>query len=299
MATKSSFSTLSSYAFADTMSVFDERIQLTVGAREQRVTAENFRTNGTTSSSYGESALSPAVGLVVKPWKNVSLYGNYIQGLQQGTIVGSTFANAGQVFPPYVSTQYEAGVKTDWGRFTTTLSAFEISQPSTIVDTATNTLTLNGEQRNRGIEFNVFGELSESVRLLGGAMFMDARMVKTQGGVSDGLEAAGVPKIRAVLGSEWDTPFLRGLTLNGRVVHTTSQFVDITNPRRSIPDWTTVDLGARYRIEKSQNWTGGPVVVRFNVENVLGQDYWATTANSNILVQGTPRTFRLSSTFNF
>jgi iron complex outermembrane receptor protein len=78
---------------------------------------------------------------VVKPfWQNVSFYGNWIQGLQQGTVVSATYSNAGEVFPPYVTTQYEAGVKIDWGRLTTTASLFQISQPSTIVNVATNTL---------------------------------------------------------------------------------------------------------------------------------------------------------------
>ncbi len=51
------------------------------------------------TSGYDQSALSPSVAVVVKPfWENVSFYGNFIQGLQQGAIVGATFANAGEVF---------------------------------------------------------------------------------------------------------------------------------------------------------------------------------------------------------
>jgi iron complex outermembrane receptor protein len=34
------------------------------------------------------------------------------------------------VFPLFKSTQYEAGIKVDWGKFTATASVFQISRPS-------------------------------------------------------------------------------------------------------------------------------------------------------------------------
>ena len=115
---KASTQMLQSIGIADTLSAAGKRIQLTVGARLQQVQASNFNTTtGAQTSNYNQSALSPSVALVFKPWENVSVYGNFIQGLQQGTIVGPTFANAGEVFPPFKSTQYEAGVKVDWGKF--------------------------------------------------------------------------------------------------------------------------------------------------------------------------------------
>ena len=37
---------------------------------------------------------------VTKPWKQLSLYGNYIEGLAEGPIAPDGTVNAGQVFPP-------------------------------------------------------------------------------------------------------------------------------------------------------------------------------------------------------
>jgi len=106
----------------------DKRIQLTVGGRFQQVNSENFNVvTGAPTSSYGQNALSPAVAVLVKPRENVSVYANYIQGLEQGDTVGPNFANAGTVFLPYKTTQYEAGVKVDWGKLTTTVSLFQIT----------------------------------------------------------------------------------------------------------------------------------------------------------------------------
>ena len=91
----------------DTLSVLDERVQLTLGARLQQIDVRTFNTTtGVLTNSYDEDAVTPMVGLVVKPWSNVSLYGNYIEGLQQGQTAPATAANADETFPPYVTKQY-------------------------------------------------------------------------------------------------------------------------------------------------------------------------------------------------
>jgi len=282
----------SSFAIADTLSVLDERVQLTVGVRRQRVASANFdTTTGARTSGYEESAWSPAAGLIVKPTDRLSLYANYIQGLQQGTVVGDRYANAGEVFPPYKTKQYEAGLKYDFGRLAATFSAFQIAVPSTMEDPATNVLGLDGEQRNRGLEFSAFGELARGLRVLGGVAYTDARLTKTPGGANDGKKAAGVPTVRATLGAEWDVPFLPGLTLNGRVIHTGSMYIDTLLPRRQLPAWTTLDLGMRYAATLGRT----PVTLRADLKNVFDKSYWASSAFN----LGTPRTLLLSAAFDF
>jgi len=297
--TKTSTQNLSSLGFADTLSAVDNRIQLTVGARLQQVAAANFNpTTGAQTSAYDQSALSPAVALVFKPWQNVSIYGNFIQGLQQGATVGATYANAGEVFAPYKSTQYEVGVKVDWGKFTTTASLFQISQPSILTNVAGNTQYLGGEQRNQGLELNVFGEPMEGVRLVGGVMFLSAVLTKTQGGRTDGWIAPFAPGAQVNLGGEWDLPFAQGLTVTGRAIYTSSQYIDTTYPRRSLPEWTRFDVGARYAFE-NPGAKGKLLVARFSVENVLDSNYWAGGNGATTLFLGQPRTFRLALTADF
>ncbi len=299
VANKTSAGTMSSIGFADTLSAADKRIQLTVGARLQRVTSDSFNAvTGLRTSGIDQSALSPAAALVFKPWNNVSIYGNFIQGLQQGVVVGAGFANAGAVLPPFKATQFEAGVKVDWGKLTTTLSLYQITQPSNITNVATNTVVQNGEQRNQGLEFNVFGEVTDGVRLLGGLSLLNAVLLKTAGGLTDGWQAPGAPTFQFNIAGEWDTPFARGLTLMSRLTYTGSQYIDTTYPRRSIPDWARVDVGARYTFDNVKNVTEGPVTIRFNVDNLFDTNYWAGTT-IGYLIQGGPRTFRLSTSMNF
>lgn len=298
-ANRTSSQNLSSLGIADTLSGANKRIQLTVGARLQQVNGANFNvTTGAQTSDYSQTALSPSVALVLKPLENVSVYANWIQGLQQGAIVQAPFTNAGEVFPPYKSNQYEAGVKVDWGKLTTTASVFQITQPSLLTNTVTNTQFLGGEQRNQGLEFNVFGEVTEGFRVLGGVMLLSGVLTKTQGGLTDGWVAPFAPAASVNLAAEWDPSFAPGLTLSGRMIYTSAQYFDTTTPRRMLPDWTRFDVGARYAFE-NPGARGKLLVARFNIENLLDNDYWAGGNGATFLNLGAPRTFRIGLTADF
>ncbi|MFC0241127.1 hypothetical protein [Rhodopseudomonas telluris] len=55
----------------------------------------------------------------------------------------------------------------------------------------------------------------------------------------NGNTAVGVPAMQLNLYGEYDLPaFARGVTLTGRVIHTSSQYYDQANTQ-SIPAWTT------------------------------------------------------------
>lgn len=298
---KASETRVSSIGVADTMSFLDKRVQFTAGIRYQEVDSSNFDTaSGAKTSGYFGKRWTPALGLVVKPQQNLSLYANYIENLQAGTTVSTFYENAGDVFSPYVSKQGEVGVKVDWGTVTTTLAAFQIAQPNTIAIANPGgglpTLALDGEQRNRGIELNAYGSPMPGVRLMSGLTLLDARLTKTEGGLNDGDRAYGAPKIRTVIGGEWDTSFLQKLTLTGRITYTGNQAVAGTIEGLKTPSWTVVDLGARYVLDSP--WNKKPVTVRFNVDNVFGKGYWATSMHDLVFL-GAPRTYRLSATLPF
>ena len=291
---KLELSQLSSLALADILSAADERVQLILGARLQRIQATNFSDlTGAVTSYFDQSALSPAVGLVVKPWKSVSFYGNFIQGLQQGPTAPQGTTNAGQVFPPMMSRQFELGAKVDLGSFATTLSAFQIERPSSFTNSTTGVFGVDGLQRNKGLEWTVFGEPLAGFRALGGITLMDGRLVSTASPLTTGMKATGVPDVQLNLGGEWDASFARGLTFSGRVIYTSLQYLDQANTQ-SIPGWTRFDAGVRYVFERKD---GKPVAFRFNVENLFDLNYWASAGSG--LSMGAPRTFLLSLTANF
>lgn len=290
---KVSSSDLSGLALADTMSILDERAQLTLGVRHQRIESRNFNgTTGVRTVSYDESATTPLAGLVVKPWSNVSFYANYIEGLSKGDVAPSTASNAGEVFKPYKAKQKEVGVKVEFDSALLTLSAFEITKPSGQL--TNGVYGADSEQRNRGLELNLSGEPLRGLRLLGGVTFLDAELTRTNSRATLGNQPVGVPKVSVNLGAEWDTPWVAGLTLTGSMIHTGSEYINQANTQ-SVPSWTTFDLGARYAVKVQ----GKDVMLRANLVNVFNKAYWSGVASYGTISQGVPRTLMLSASMDF
>jgi len=278
----------SSFALADTLAFLDDRLLVSLGLREQTI----HQKTAAGATSYKADAITPLAGVVFKPARNVSVYGNYTAGLQAGGIAGASTANAGQVFAPQKSKQVEVGVKADWGRLMTQAALYQIERPNSMTDPVTNVYSFGGETRVRGLELTAYGEIQRGLRAMASASFTNAKLARTQGGVNQGKDANGVPDRTFNLGLDWDTPWVQGLSLNGRVINTSAIWYDAANTLR-MPAWTRVDIGARY----ATRIAGKPVVLRANLENVADKAYWVTA--SGYTTVGAPRTLMLSAQVDF
>ena len=291
--TKTGDNVYSSIAIADTMGFFDERVLLTAGIRRQTIDTKNFnRRTGMRTSQYEKSANTPAVGLVVKPWSFMSIYGNYIEAFEQGLIAPRFAINAGEVFNPRITEQIEFGMKFDLDGLGLTAGVFQIERPSMI--TENRLYSADGEQRNRGLELNAFGELRPNLRLLGGITYIDGELTRTQNGRFDGNDAPGVPELTAILNLEWDAPVLPGLTLTARAEHMDSRYVRTDNSLK-LPSHQLYGIGARYkRTIGDQQFT-----LRMNIDNLLNKDYWNAFTGASVLFLGAPRRINLSMSVGF
>jgi len=292
-APKVSASRLSGVALADTLSAFDDRLQLTLGLRHQRVESNNFSANtGAVTARYDQSAVTPMAGVVFKPLQNVSIYANYIEGLSKGDTAPNTASNAGEIFSPYKSKQYEVGVKFDLGGTMATVSAFQVTKPS---GQLTGTVyAADSEQRNRGLEFNVFGEPVKGLRLTGGLTLLDGKLTRTNSRTTLGNRPVGVPTAMANLSADWDVPGVSGLALNSSLTYTSKAYVNQANTQ-SIPAWTTLDIGARY----TTRIAGRATTFRGTLVNATNRAYWSGVASYGTISQGIPRTFMLSASVDF
>ena len=172
--------------------------------------------------------------------QNVSLYANYAEGLSAGTIVPANFANRGEILAPYKSKQQEAGIKVDWGTITTTAAVFQIARPL-LITTPANFRVYNGEQQNRGLELNAYGLLMPGLRGMVSATFLRPEITKSSTLAEIGKDAAGVPDKTFSAGLDWDTPWLSGLSLNGRVIYTSGSYLtNLNNPWQKLSDWTRI-----------------------------------------------------------
>lgn len=288
---KVSASELSGVALADTLSVFDERLQVTLGLRQQNIQSDNYNT-AVVTPSYDQSKTTPLLGIVAKPWDHVSLYYNYVEGLSKGDIAPSAAANAGEISSPYISRQQEIGVKVDYDSFMATLALFQIKKPSG--ELSSGVFSVQGEQRNRGVELNLSGEIARGTRLLGGVTLLDGELTKTGVATNRSNRPVGVPKVQANLWAEWDTPGIEGLTLTSGAIYTARQYVDQANTQ-ALDAWTRFDVGARYATRIAER----PTTFRATVQNVFDRAYWSGVASYGAFSQGAPRTLLLSATVDF
>ncbi|MCF5170572.1 TonB-dependent receptor [Pseudomonas canadensis] len=286
-------SELSGVALTDTLGILDDRIQLTLGVRRQDIESRNYSATGVVSSRYKDSATTPLVGVVLKPWEDVSLYYNYVEGLSKGDIAPGTAANAGETFAPYESKQHELGVKYEHGTFVTTVALFQIEKPSGELG-ANGVYSVQAEQRNRGLELSMFGEVAPGTRLMGGVTFLDGELTRSATAANRGNKPVGVPDIQANLWAEWDTPWLEGFTLTGGAIYTDSQYVSQANTQE-LDSWTRIDAGARYATKIE----GRPTTFRATVQNVFDREYWSGVASYGAFSPGYPRTLQLSATVDF
>ncbi len=288
--------TNSSVAIGDVVSFLEDRVNVIGGVRYQQVRNTGYSYTGVKSSHYNEDAFTPGGGIVVKPWQNVAFYANYMEGLQQGPVAPTSTVNAGEVFDPYRSQQYEFGAKIELGAFLGTISFFQIAQPVGVTDPITNRYDVDGETRNRGIEVSGVGEVWEGIRLLGGVMFIDSELRGMKNSSTNGNDAFGVPDFTLNMGAEWDTPFVEGMTLTLRSIYTADQYADAAN-RIEVPGWVRWDVGARYKV------TVGSVTmtIRANIDNVFDKEYWSSAGSTygGYVSIGAPRTYLLSITMDF
>ena len=291
----------SSLFVSDTIGFAEDRVLVTFGARRQHLVVEGYnRATFRRDTNYVKTVTTPVVGITVRPTERISIYANRVEGLAQGPTAPTNASNVapGTIFPPFRSKQYEIGGKLAIGGLTATLAVFQTKQPSALSTTnaaapGTVIFTVDGEQRNRGIEFSFNGEPVEGLRFIGGGTILDAKLQKTLNGTNDGNRAVGVPPYQSNVGVEVVPPFLKNATLTGRVVHTAKQYVDATNLQR-LDAWTRFDLGMRYVVVADSH----PITLRLSAENVANKRYWASAFGSNI-VQGSPRTVKASATFEY
>lgn len=221
-----------------------------------------------------KSKYLPALGIVYRVSPNISLYGAYSESLDTKSAPRDA-ANAFETFKPFVTKQYELGLKAEYEKVTGSVSLFHIEQPQMIqtgqIINDKNVYAMDGNAIYQGLELNLFGKLSESLSLQGGLMLISTDMKKMTNAAINGKQAQGVAKTNATLGLTWETP-LKGLSLNSRMQYVGATYADSMNEIR-VPSWVRTDVGVTYRFGSDDQ----PFIVRGMIYNVFDKHYWSST----------------------
>ncbi|HEZ6158869.1 TPA: TonB-dependent siderophore receptor [Neisseria meningitidis] len=313
---------VNSLALSDTLGFVDNKYRLTLGGRFQAVEY----TNKKKSQSGDAKRFSPMLMAAWVPQPDLVVYGNYMEDLEPADIKTDDSGET-TMAKPRVSRQFEVGVRKNWGNFVTTLNAFQIKRPGywrghTTTKTTkgvTTTLTYGnnsdfarykaqggaagdeqGMERNRGIEFNTYANLlNNTLRPTLGLMYLQSTVKEypnSRDMLVNGVQVAN-PRVIAKAGLEWDTPFAKGLTLNGNVSYFGKSYQD-TQKQYAFPSYTLIDVGARYKTKLGKN----TLTVSSSVENLFNKNYWQVQRGQydrSFAVVGMPRTYWLKAELDF
>lgn len=241
---------------------------------------------------YKESEITPSVAAIYRPVEWLSIYASYVEAFEQGATAPNTAANAGEVFEPLISKQYETGIKIEHDHWSTNMAVFQLQRGLTYEDD-NDVFTQDGEARYEGIELSTRGKINDYWLVGASAMWLDATNRKTTDESLEGEPIQGVADKQFRLYSEYQVPNTR-LTLTGGAQYTSKRPLD------NFDEWhvgsvTLFDLGARYEIDFNKQL----LTLRLNVENLTDKAYWLTSAGSSSIAQGAPRTIKLGAQLDF
>jgi len=275
--------------FASDTLKFSDQWSLLAGARYNEFRQDSFSTAGALTSRYDKSALTPTVALMYKPWQNTTIYGSYVESLEQGGTPALGTTNYGQQLNPLKSKQYEFGAKTDHERWSATAALFRIERAAEY--TVNNTLVQDGQSNYQGLELGGAFRPTPQWQLGASLMLLDAKYDK--GSTYNGNRVAGAPKNMATAQVSYLVPQLSGLKLMADAKYTGNTMLGAAN-NIELPSYTLFNLGASYTTRIGKYDT----TFRAAVNNLLDKRYWQYQYE-NYIKPGDPRTFSVSAKVDF
>ena len=290
--TISNVESMSVYA-QDQISIGDH-VEIVAGLRYDRfdiVGTDRPHPNPDRPFARADEKVSPRLGLIYKPQRNVSFYGSYSQSFlprsgDQFLTLSPTQAN----LEPEEFTNHEVGAKWDIRPdLNVTAAIFRLDRTNaTTPDPLKPTVTIDiGETRTEGVELALTGRVRPNWQVSGGYSWLDARL---QG--NDSVRLAQTPKQQFSLWNRYDVSRRLGFGLG--VIHQSSQFAAIrTSPSTTrLPAFTRVDAAVYYRVSDT-------VQLQLNIENLFDTTYFSDAHNNFNISTGAPANLSLTLNSRF
>ncbi|WP_414542088.1 TonB-dependent siderophore receptor [Nostoc sp. CCY0012] len=275
---------------------FSDNFKLLLGGRFDIVDQDQFdRLTDTRTLQYDE-AFTPRIGVVYQPIQPISLYASYSRSF------APNFAQRvdGTFLPPERGNQYEVGVKADFNeRLSATLAAYEITKTNVATPDPNDPDGFSipvGEQRSRGIELDISGEILPGWNIVAAYGYTDAKVTQS----NDLRVGSRIPRVPEHKASLWTTYQFRQGNLQGLGfglgLYYLSDRVGGDIPSNDfddtfvLPSYLRTDAAIYYR---RNNWRAA-----INIENLFGVRYFDTFEfGRNTVIPGAP--FKVIGTISF
>ncbi|WP_276875161.1 TonB-dependent siderophore receptor [Chryseobacterium joostei] len=293
-----------SYYAQDQIEMFNNKLRITLAGRY---------TSGKTYAGYpnlGEvkpdtaGEFTPRVGVSYSIMKDFSVYGIYDKTFvpQSGTGIKQT-----TITDPFRGQNIEFGLKKDWfgGKWNTTFAVYEIRRQNILVNGNKDLNEGNpfqiatGEQRARGFETDIKGEIVKGLNIVINYAYTDAKTVKDTDVSRIGVQSPGNAKN---VQNTWISYRFENGTLKGFGISAGYQYqggrqswfgVDATKDQ-SLPDYFDTNFGVSYAAKKFD--------INLLLNNTLNRKLYSGYRGDGgeyAWIYNAPRNWRLSIGYKF
>ncbi|MEM8545913.1 MAG: TonB-dependent siderophore receptor, partial [Cyanobacteria bacterium P01_H01_bin.119] len=272
-----------------------DNLNLLAGFRYDMVNQETinqpnaFNPNGS-ESSLNEDAFTPRVGLVYQPIEEISLYGSYSTSFLPNT--ATTFT--GEIIPPEEGQQFEVGIRAELlgNRLVANLAFFDLAKQNVATPDPNNfgSSVATGEQRSRGVELDIAGEILPGWNIIANYAYTDATITSDNSG-NEGNRLTGVPEHNFNLWTTYDIQNgpLEGLGFGLGFNYVTERFGDTANTFTADGYFLT-NAAVSY---SRDNWQAA-----INIRNLFNVNYIESAGRTRTLGIGPGEPFTLIGSFS-
>lgn len=251
-----------------------------------------------------DSKLIPRIGLTYNVNERINVYASYIEGFQPQSNTASlapVVIPEGRAFEPLRSQSREVGMKADFfnKKIHVDVAFYEIRQRNILLNAndpaEPDRLVTRGQERSRGFEMDVIGNISKAWQVFASYGYNDARIIDDINPALIGARKQNTPFHSANIWQKYsfgETSFLKDIAV-GLGVQYSGNKVPMYNRSFLVPEYTVFDAAVYYSPKQ------GPVSISLNINNLFNTTYWLGAQNYLRLFPGAPRNAVLTAVYKF
>ncbi|WP_405414510.1 TonB-dependent siderophore receptor [Maribacter sp. Asnod1-A12] len=281
-----------------------KKLKIMLGLRYEDLTQDDFSEVGL-NENVDNTILLPRLGLTYTVNDNVNIFASYSESFEEQIApFGTNILNPGEPFNPLAANQIELGVKADLlkDRLAANLSFYSINRSGRLIDNpeggALTTILQLGDEKSRGVEFEITGKINSNLSITANASFNDVEILDDIAGLEQLELENNNPKEAFGFWGKYDfrNGLLKnlGIGLGGNFVGK-SQIIDssenLIENTIVFDSYFTAKAGLYYAYKK--------VNVSFNVNNIFDKRYFIGGLNSGRVFPGAPRNYLLTVGYSF
>lgn len=271
-----------------------DNLKLLLGGRFDISTSTSRDELANTESSQADDAFTPRVGIVYQPIEPISLYASYSRSFTPNS--GTDFE--GNLFQPERGTQYEVGIKADISdKLSATLAFYNLTKSNILTEDIRPGVPPGefsiqiGEQRSRGIELNLAGEILPGWNIFAGYAYTDARITEDNN-LPVGNRLYNTPENAINLWTSYEIQkgSMQGLGFGVGFFFVGDRQGDLENTFK-VPSYVTTDAAIFYK--------RGQLRTQINFKNLFNVDYFEATRDNLRVFPGQPFTVQGTISWEF